>query len=112
MARALLEELAGDPVALEDAARELGDRHGATPVVSTPALESYVTAGELAELMGVSVRTVRAWTSAGMPSESWGMRVRRYLPSESMAWARTRDTMNVEPGPRSQRARANSQPKE
>lgn len=55
--------------------------------------ERYVTATELAELMGVSVRTVKAWTSQGMPSETWGMRARRYLPSEAMAWARRRDTM-------------------
>jgi phage terminase Nu1 subunit (DNA packaging protein) len=63
-------------------------------VSSPPVLERYVTAGELAELMGVSLRTVKAWTAAGMPSESWGMRVRRYRPSEAIAWARARDTMN------------------
>jgi phage terminase Nu1 subunit (DNA packaging protein) len=58
--------------------------------VTAPLLERYVTAGELAELMGVSVRTVKAWTSQGMPSETWGMRARRYLPSEAMDWARAR----------------------
>jgi phage terminase Nu1 subunit (DNA packaging protein) len=55
-------------------------------------LERYVTAAELAELMGVSVRTVKQWTSDGMPSETWGMRARRYLPSEAAAWARSRPT--------------------
>ena len=51
--------------------------------------ERYVTAAELAQLMAVSVKTVRRLTAAGMPSESWGMaRTRRYLPSEAIAWAR------------------------
>jgi phage terminase Nu1 subunit (DNA packaging protein) len=49
--------------------------------------ERYVTARELAELMGVSLRTVKRLTAAGMPSETWGMRARRYLPSQAMAWA-------------------------
>ena len=32
--------------------------------------------------MGVSVRTVKRMTAAGMPSETWGMgHTRRYLPS-------------------------------
>ena len=52
--------------------------------------ERYVTAAELAQLMAVSVKTVRRLTAARMPSESWGMaRTRRYLPSEAIAWART-----------------------
>jgi phage terminase Nu1 subunit (DNA packaging protein) len=58
--------------------------------VTAPSTERYVTASELAELMGVSVRTVKAWTSQGLPSETWGMRARRYLPSEAIAWARGR----------------------
>jgi phage terminase Nu1 subunit (DNA packaging protein) len=53
--------------------------------------ERYVTAHELAELMGVSERTVKRWVAEGMPSETWGMsRTRRYLPSECIAWARAR----------------------
>ena len=53
--------------------------------------ERYVDARELAQLMGLSVRTIKRWTAAGMPSEDWGMsRTRRYLPSEAMAWARAR----------------------
>jgi phage terminase Nu1 subunit (DNA packaging protein) len=51
--------------------------------------ERFVTAAELAREMGVSLRTVRRWTAEGMPSETWGMRVRRYRPSEAIAWART-----------------------
>ena len=54
-------------------------------------LERYVTAGELAELMGVSERTIRRMVAAGMPSETWGMgRTRRFLPSLALAWARSR----------------------
>jgi predicted DNA-binding transcriptional regulator YafY len=53
--------------------------------------ERYVDARELAERMGVSVRTVNRLTAAGMPSETWGMaRTRRYLPSQAMAWAHSR----------------------
>lgn len=55
-------------------------------------LERYVTAGELAELMGVSERTIRRMVAAGMPSETWGMgRTRRFLPSLALAWARSRN---------------------
>jgi phage terminase Nu1 subunit (DNA packaging protein) len=51
--------------------------------------ERYITALELAELMGVSLRTIQRFTAAGMPVESWGMRnVRRYRASEALAWAR------------------------
>jgi len=53
--------------------------------------ERYVDARELAALMGVSERTVKRWVAAGCPSETWGMaRTRRFLPSEVIAWARSR----------------------
>jgi hypothetical protein len=59
--------------------------------VTPSPLEPYVTAAELAGLMRVSLSTVRRWTAAGMPSETWGMaRTRRYLASECLAWARAR----------------------
>ena len=58
--------------------------------------ERYVTAGELAQLMGVSVRTIKRMTAAGMPSETWGMsRTRRYLPSQAMGWAAAQGRMTV-----------------
>lgn len=54
--------------------------------------ERYVDARELAEVMGVSVPTVRRWTRGGMPSENWGMkRTRRFLISECLAWAKSRN---------------------
>ena len=58
-----------------------------------PSSERYVKAGELAELMGVSVRTINRWVTEGMPSEDWGMsRTRRYVPSQSIEWAHARAT--------------------
>ena len=67
--------------------------------MSSPVLERYVTAAALADLMGVSVKTVRRFTAQGMPSETWGMvRTRRFLASECVAWARARaDTVNGTP---------------
>jgi phage terminase Nu1 subunit (DNA packaging protein) len=53
--------------------------------------ESYVTRDELAELMHVSVKTIDRMVAAGMPSETWGLRSRRFLPSRALAWARTRE---------------------
>jgi hypothetical protein len=74
--------------------------------VSSPAPERYVDAGELAELMGVSLSTVKRMRAAGMPSESWGMaRTRRFLPSEAMRWARERGSIDASPRP-PQRPRA------
>jgi excisionase family DNA binding protein len=58
--------------------------------------ERYITAAELAELMGVSERTIRRMVTAGMPSVTWGMgHTRRFLPSQAVAWARDRATMGV-----------------
>jgi phage terminase Nu1 subunit (DNA packaging protein) len=53
--------------------------------------EPYIDAQTLAELMGVSTRTVKRWVVLGCPSETWGMaHVRRFRASEVMAWARER----------------------
>lgn len=54
--------------------------------------ERYVKGPELALLMGVSERTINRWVAAGMPSETWGMRARRFLPSRAMEWASGRPT--------------------
>jgi hypothetical protein len=60
--------------------------------------ERYVTGRELAELMGVSERTVKRMVAAGMPSETWGMsRTRRFLPSEALRWARKRNILRASP---------------
>ena len=54
-------------------------------------IERWISARELAEVMGVSLRTVKRFTADGMPSETWGMgHTRRYRVSECVAWARAR----------------------
>jgi phage terminase Nu1 subunit (DNA packaging protein) len=54
--------------------------------------EPYLDRKQLAELMGVSVATIDRMVRAGMPSETWGIRSRRFLASHALAWARTRHT--------------------
>ena len=61
--------------------------------------ERYIDARELAEAMGVSLATIVRWTRAGAPSETWGMRVRRYRLSDVQAWARERASMDADPRP-------------
>lgn len=63
-----------------------GTVHG----IQVPASERYVSRAELAEMMGVSVSTIDRLVTEGMPSETWGMRTRRFLPSRALAWARSR----------------------
>lgn len=58
--------------------------------IPVPETEPYVDRRRLAEIMGVSVPTVDRMVAAGMPSETWGMRARRFRPSVAIAWARTR----------------------
>jgi len=58
--------------------------------------EGYVDARELAHLMAVSERTIKRWVALGMPSETWGIRTRRFLPSQAIAWARARTTMDTD----------------
>jgi len=57
-----------------------------------PEPERYVTRAELAELMAVHVTTIDQFVREGMPSETWGMRARRFRPSIALAWARERAT--------------------
>jgi hypothetical protein len=52
--------------------------------------EPYVDRKELALIMGVSVATVDRMVRAGMPSETWGLRSRRFKPSLALAWAQQR----------------------
>ena len=53
-----------------------------------PEPEAYVTRERLAEMMGVHVNTVDKLRKQGMPSETWGLRARRFKPSVAIAWAR------------------------
>jgi phage terminase Nu1 subunit (DNA packaging protein) len=59
--------------------------------LQVPAVERYVSRAELAEMMGVSVKTIDRLVAAGMPSETWGLRTRRFLASRALQWARARD---------------------
>jgi excisionase family DNA binding protein len=61
--------------------------------------ERYIDADELAAALGVSRRTVTRWVAAGCPSQTWGMRVRRFRISEVMAWASGADTITAQPAP-------------
>jgi phage terminase Nu1 subunit (DNA packaging protein) len=53
--------------------------------------ERYVTRAQLAEMMGVHVNTIDRLVRDGMPSETWGVRARRFRPSVAIAWASTRE---------------------
>lgn len=55
-----------------------------------PENERYVDRKQLADLMGVSVDTIDRMVREGMPSETWGLRARRFKPSAALAWARAR----------------------
>ena len=61
--------------------------HGFPP--QTP--EPWVTRKQLAEIMAVDVRTIDNWIREGIPSETWGMRARRFQVSRAVAWARARE---------------------
>jgi predicted DNA-binding transcriptional regulator AlpA len=52
--------------------------------------ERFVTQREMAEIMGVSVKTVYRLTLAGMPSVVFLKRTRRYRPSVALAWCAAR----------------------
>lgn len=55
-----------------------------------PEQEPYVTRQQLAAIMNVSVSSIDNMVREGMPSETWGMRSRRFRPSRAVAWARAR----------------------
>jgi phage terminase Nu1 subunit (DNA packaging protein) len=79
------------------------DMRPVTERVSPPGPGEFVDARRLAAVMGVSTTTIKRWTAAGMPSETWGMkRTRRFRVSDVLAWARAREAAagRVEPGRR------------
>ncbi len=55
-----------------------------------PEPERYVNREQLALLMGVSIATIDRMVADGLPSETWGLRARRFRPSTALAWARAR----------------------
>jgi phage terminase Nu1 subunit (DNA packaging protein) len=66
-------------------------RAGFASTAAEPEPEPYVDRQQMARLMGVNVRTIDRMVRDGMPSESWGLRARRFLPSSALAWARNRE---------------------
>jgi hypothetical protein len=61
-------------------------------------IERYVTGPELGRVMGLSLSTINRMLAAGMPSVSWGVRTRRYRPSECIAWAAARESCKLNAG--------------
>jgi hypothetical protein len=55
--------------------------------------ERYVSRQRLADMMGMSVRSIDRMVADGMPSENWGMRTRRFLPSAALRWAQQRSAV-------------------
>jgi phage terminase Nu1 subunit (DNA packaging protein) len=53
--------------------------------------EPYLTRQELAHALGISVSAVDDRRREGMPSETWGMRTRRFQLSRCKAWLRERE---------------------
>lgn len=49
--------------------------------------ERFVSRGEMAAIMGVSLATLDRMVAEGMPSVTWGRRTRRFRPSAAIAWA-------------------------
>lgn len=68
---------------------------GNVSAIPVPEPERYVSRTELARIMGVSVDTVDRMVAAGMPSETWGRRTRRFRPSTALAWARVQAPRSV-----------------
>jgi hypothetical protein len=60
--------------------------------------EPYVDVPTLAKLLGVAPVTIARMVRAGMPSETWGVRTRRFRPSEAIAWARDREASRARGG--------------
>jgi hypothetical protein len=86
-------------MASEDSAGPLdgGDRTAPAPATGREAeagraqsvCELYVSRDRLAEIMDLSLRSIDRMVMLGMPSETWGLRVRRFQPSVALAWAQT-----------------------
>jgi len=40
----------------------------------------------MAAILGVSLATLDRFVADGLPSETWGRRTRRFLPSQAITW--------------------------
>jgi len=57
-----------------------------------PEPEAYVSREQLADLMGISTKTIDRLRARGMQSVTWGRRTRRFKPSVAIAWARAQES--------------------
>lgn len=55
-----------------------------------PIMEPYIDREALAQLLDLSVATIDRFVAEGMPSETWGLRARRFKPSAALAWLNER----------------------
>jgi hypothetical protein len=56
----------------------------------SPAPERWMTRHELAAHLQISLKTLDALVAEGMPSETWGRKMRRFSLVEVEAWRRGR----------------------
>lgn len=64
-------------------ARETGAVEHENPIQQ---LEPFVTRVQLAEHLGVSMKTIERWEKRGLPHHRWGPRIIRYRVSEAKLW--------------------------
>lgn len=57
---------------------------------SAAVCELYVGRERLAEIMDLSLKSIDRLVAHGMPSETWGLRTRKFLPSAAISWAQGR----------------------
>lgn len=56
-----------------------------------PNPEPYLSRKQLAKRLGVGLTTVDKLVKEGLPSETWGLRTRRFQMSKVSAWLRERE---------------------
>lgn len=56
----------------------------------TPAQERWLTRAELAAHWRISLKTLDGLVGEGLPSETWGRKIRRFNLAEAEAWRRGR----------------------
>lgn len=54
--------------------------------------ERYISRRELADRLGVGLRSVDKLVKQGLPSHTWGLRTRKFLWSEVQRWLRSRES--------------------
>lgn len=53
--------------------------------------EVYLTRRQVAERLNIGLTTLDGYVKAGMPSYSWGLRIRRFKFSEVERWLRAHE---------------------